>query len=189
MDLSIGQILSEECVKLFSFCGGEGERAPFGEFGIGMKLYGVVPCFTRGEMGKGFFREDICEVFVVLWNGALRWTDSLGLGLFCKSLRGGRHGADAFLPFRSEKDRVNRVLLSERRRGGGLSWWGIRFGQNTPIAAGGASRHRDLLGDPVHFWVMEGEPGVSYDHRLLSNVFDSERCSFDVAYHRRDAIA
>src|SRR5258708_21708663 len=46
------------------------------------------------------------------------------------------------------------------------------------IAAGGASRHRDLLGDPVHFRVMEGEPGVSYDHRLLSEVCDSEMRSF-----------
>src|SRR5260221_4844111 len=143
-----------------------------------MKLYGVVPCLTRGEMGKGFFGEDVCEVFVVLWNGALRRTDSLGLSLFCKSLRGGRHGADAFLPFWSEKDHVNHILLSERWRGGGLSWWGIRVGQNMPIAAGGASRHRDLLGDPVHFRVMEGEPGVSYDHRLLSQVCESEVRSF-----------
>src|SRR5258708_39889952 len=59
MDLCIGQILSEECIKLFLFCGGEGECPPSGEFGIGMKLYGVVPCLTRGEMGKGFFREDV----------------------------------------------------------------------------------------------------------------------------------
>ena len=86
MDSSIGQILSEECVKLFLFCGGEGERPPSGEFGIGMKLYGVVPCLTRGEMGKGFFGEDICKVFVALWNGTLGRTDSLGLSLFCKSL-------------------------------------------------------------------------------------------------------
>src|SRR5260221_7184344 len=140
-DSSIGQILSEECVKILLFCGGEGEHPPSGEFGIRMKLYGMVPCLTRGEMGKGFFREDVCEVFVALWNGALRRMDSLGLSLFCKSLRGGRRGTDAFLPFRSEKDRVNRVLLSERRRGGGLSWWGVRFGQNMPIAAGGASCH------------------------------------------------
>src|SRR5258708_369398 len=111
------------------------------EFGIGMKLYGMVPCLMRGEMGKGFFREDICEVFVVLWNGTLRWMDLLSPGLFCKSLRGGQRGADAFLPFRSEKDHVNHVLLSKRRRGGGLSWWGIGFGQNTPVAAGGASCH------------------------------------------------
>src|SRR5258708_11896411 len=113
-DSSIGQILSEECIKLFLFCRGEGECPPSGEFGIGMKLYGMVPCLTRGEMGKGFFGEDICKVFVVLWNGALRWTDSLGPGLFCKSLRGGRHGADVFLPFQSEKDCVNRILLSKR---------------------------------------------------------------------------
>src|SRR5258708_27847390 len=112
-----------------------------------MKLYGVVACRTRGEMGKGFFGEDVCEVFVALWNGALGQTDSLGPGLFCKSLRGGRRGADAFLPFQSEKDHVNRILLSERWRGGRLSWWGIGFGQNTPIAAGGASCHQDLLGD------------------------------------------
>src|SRR5258708_7408047 len=55
----------------------------------------------------------------------LQRMDSLGLGLFCKSLRGGQHGTDAFLPFRSEKDCVNCILLSERRRGGGLSWWRI----------------------------------------------------------------
>src|SRR5258708_1673993 len=137
MDSSVGQILSEECVKLLLFCRGEGECPLFGEFGIRMKLYGMVPCLTRGEMGKGFFGEDVCKVFVALWNGALGQMDSLSPGLFCKSLRGGRHGADAFLPFRSEKDHVNRVLLSERRRGGGLSWWGIGFGQNMPIAAGG----------------------------------------------------
>ena len=106
MDLSVGQILSEECIKLFLFCGGEGEHPPSGEFGIGMKLYGVVPCLTRGEMGKGFFGEDVCKVFIVLWNGALGWMDSLSPGLFCKSLRGGQCGADAFLPFQSEKDRV-----------------------------------------------------------------------------------
>src|SRR5258708_23475117 len=118
-DSSIGQILSEECVKLFLFCGGEGERPPSGEFGIGMKLYGMVPCLMRGEMGKGFFGEDVCEVFVVLWNGTLGRTDLLGLSLFCKSLQGGQHGTDAFLPFRSEKDRINSILLSERRWGGG----------------------------------------------------------------------
>src|SRR5258707_5004348 len=178
MDSSVGQILSEECVKLFLFCRGEGERPPSGEFGIRMKLYGVVPCLTRGEMGKGFFREDVCKVFVALWNDALGQTDLLSLGLFCKSLRGGQHGTDAFLPFQSEKDRINCILLSERQRGGGLSWWGIGFGQNTPVAAGGASCHRDLLGDPVHFWFMEGEPGVSYDHCLLSKVCASEMRSF-----------
>src|SRR5258708_1331830 len=77
---------SEECVKLLLFCGGEGEHPPSGEFGIGMKLYGMVPCLARGEMGKGFFGEDICEVFVVLWNGGLRQMDLLGLSLFCESL-------------------------------------------------------------------------------------------------------
>src|SRR5258708_1223150 len=141
MDSSIGQILSEECIKLLLFCGGEGECPPSGEFGIGMKLYSMVPCLMRGEMGKGFFGEDICEVFVVLWNGALRQMDSLGLSLFCKSLRGGQHGTDALLPFWSEKDHVNSVLLSKRRRWGGLSWWGIGLGQNTTVAAGGASCH------------------------------------------------
>src|SRR5258708_38604501 len=181
MDSSVGQILSEECIKLFLFCGGEGEHPPSGEFGIRMTLYGMVPCFTRGETGKGLFGEDVCEGFVALWNGALRRMDSLGLGLFCKSLQGGQHGTDAFLPFRSEKDHVNRVLLSKRQRGGRLSWWRIGFGQNTPIAAGGASHHQDLLGDPVHFQVMEGEPGVSYDHHLLSEVCDSEMHSFGVA--------
>src|SRR5258708_21778603 len=174
MDPSVGQILSEECVKLLLCCRGEGERPPSGEFGIRMKLYGMVPCLTRGEMGKGFFREDVCKVFVALWNGAFGQADSLGLSLFCKSLRGGQHGADALLPFWSEKDCVNSVLLPKRRRGGGLS-------QNTPVAAGGASHHQDLLGDPVHFWVMEGEPGVSYDHCLLSKVCDSEMRSFGMA--------
>src|SRR6266436_2350621 len=138
-DLSIGQILSEECVKLFLFCGGEGERPPSGEFGIGMKLYGVVPCLTRGEMGKGFFGEDVCEVFVVLWNGTLRRMDSLSPGLFCKSLQGGRHGADAFLPFGRGRDRENHVVVAKGWRGGGLLWWGIGFGKNMPVAAGGAS--------------------------------------------------
>ena len=89
MDSSVGQILSEECIKLLLFCRGEGEHPPSGEFGIGMKLYGVVPCLTRGEMGKGFFGEDVCEVFVALWNGTLGRMDSLGLSLFCKSLQGG----------------------------------------------------------------------------------------------------
>src|SRR5258708_28678036 len=125
MDSSIGQLLSEECIKLLLFCRGEGECPPSGEFGIGMKLYGMVPCLTRGEMGKGFFGEDICKVFVALWNGALGQADSLGLSLFCKSLRGGRHGTDVLLPFRSENDHVNSVLLAERQSGGGLL-------QNTP---------------------------------------------------------
>src|SRR5258708_9794283 len=140
-DSSVGQILSEECVKLFLFCGGEWKCPPSGEFGIRMKLYGMVPCLMRGEMGKRFFGEDVCKVFIAVCNGSLGQTDLLSPGLFCKSLQGGRHGPDAFLPFRSEKDHVNRVLLSERRRGGRLSWWGIGFGQNMPIAAGGASRH------------------------------------------------
>src|SRR5260221_2062842 len=137
MDLSIGQILSEECIKLLLFCGGEGERPPSGEFGIRMELYGMVPCLARGEMGKGFFGEDICKVFVALWNGALGRTDSLGLSLFHKSLQGGRHGTDALLPFWSEKDRINSILLSERQRGGRLPCWGIGLGQDTPVAAGG----------------------------------------------------
>src|SRR5258707_3764501 len=102
MDSSVGQILSEECIKLFLFCGGEGEHPPSGEFAIGMKLYGMVPCLTRVEMGKGFFGEDVCEVFVALWNGALGQTDSLGLCRFCKTLQRGRPGTHAFLPFRSE---------------------------------------------------------------------------------------
>src|SRR5258708_12531484 len=93
MDSSVGQILSEECVKLFLFCRGEGECPPSGEFGIRMKLYGMVPCLTRGEMGKGFFGEDICEVFVALWHGTRRRMDSLGSHLFSTSLRGGRRGA------------------------------------------------------------------------------------------------
>src|SRR5260221_103813 len=81
----------------------------------------------------------------------------------------------------SDKDGISSIRLSKRERGGRLVWWGIRLGQNTPIAAGGASHHRDLLGDPVHFWVMEGEPGVSYDHRLLSEVCGSKMRSFGMA--------
>ncbi len=30
------------------------------------------------------------------------------------------------------------------------------------------------MGSPVYFWVMEGEPGVSDDHYLLSKVCDSK---------------
>src|SRR5258708_40165663 len=142
MDSSVGQILSEECIKLFLFCGGEGEHPPSGEFGIRMKLYGVVPCLMRGEMGKGFFGEDICEVFVALWNGALGWVDLLGLSLLCKSLQGGRRGTDALLPFQSEKDHVNSVLLSERWRGGRLSWWGIGLGRSEERRVGKECRSR-----------------------------------------------
>ena len=94
----VGQILSEEHVKLLLFCRGEGERPPSGEFGIRMELYGVVPCLMRGKMGKGFFGEDVCEVFVVLWNGTLRRTDPLGLSLFCKSLRSEEHTSELQSP-------------------------------------------------------------------------------------------
>src|SRR5260221_11735095 len=127
MDSSIGQILSEECIKLLLFCGGEGEHPPSGEFGIGMKPHGMVPCLMRGGMGKGFFGEEVCEVFVALWNGALGWTDSLGAGLFCKSLRGGQQGADAFVLFWREREHVKCFLLSERRRGCGVEARGRRF--------------------------------------------------------------
>src|SRR5260370_35528336 len=120
MDSSVGQILSEECIKLLLFCGGE-ECPPSGEFGIGMKLYGMVPCLTRGEMGKGFFGEDICEVFVVLWNGALGRMDSLSPGLFCNALRGGCRGTDGFTPFWRGKTRGKCVRRRERRRGGEFS--------------------------------------------------------------------
>ena len=30
------------------------------------------------------------------------------------------------------------------------------------------------MDSPVYFWVMEGEPGVSDDHHLLSKVCDSK---------------
>src|SRR6266436_958681 len=86
--------------------------------------HGPMPC--EGGEGQGLFGRDLCKGFVALWNGTLRQMDSLGLSLFCKSLQGGRCGTDALLPFQSEKDHVNSVLLSERWRGGGLSWWGIR---------------------------------------------------------------
>src|SRR5258706_450914 len=40
-----------------SFVHGEGHLPliPFFEFGIGVKLYGMVPCFARGEVGEGLF--------------------------------------------------------------------------------------------------------------------------------------
>ncbi len=55
MDLSVHQILSEELIKFLLLCGGEGEHPPSGEFGIGVGLYSVVPCFARGEVGEGLF--------------------------------------------------------------------------------------------------------------------------------------
>ena len=66
MDLSVCQVLSEELIKFLLLCGGEGECPPLGESGIRVELYGMVPCFTRGEVGKGLFREDVCEVLVAL---------------------------------------------------------------------------------------------------------------------------
>src|SRR5258708_27205688 len=38
----------------------------------------------------------------------------------------------------------------------------------------GASHHQDLLDSPIYFWVVEGEPGVSDDHHLLSKVCNSK---------------
>ena len=55
VDSSIHQILSEELIKFLLLCGGEGECPPSGEFGVGVELYGMVPCFVRGEVGEGFF--------------------------------------------------------------------------------------------------------------------------------------
>src|SRR5258705_391817 len=87
MDSSVGQILSEECVKLLLFCGGEGECPPSGEFGIWMKLYAMVPYLRCGERGRRFSNQDICEALVRLCNGALGQLDSLGLSLLCNSTR------------------------------------------------------------------------------------------------------
>ena len=55
MDPSIHQILSEELIKFLLFSRGEGERPPSREFGIRVELYGMVPCFARGEVGEGLF--------------------------------------------------------------------------------------------------------------------------------------
>ncbi len=44
----------------------------------------------------------------------------------------------------------------------------------------GASCHQDPLGSPIYFQVVEGEPGVSNDHCLLSKVCNSKVGSFRV---------
>src|SRR5258708_14817013 len=44
----------------------------------------------------------------------------------------------------------------------------------------GASCHQDPLGSPIYFQVVEGEPGVSDDHCLLSKVCNSKVGSFRV---------
>src|SRR6266481_5826255 len=80
-DSSVCQILSEELIKFLLFSRGEGECPPSREFGVRVELYGVVPCFARGEVGEGLFGEDICKVLVVLWDSASRWVGSLGLSL------------------------------------------------------------------------------------------------------------
>ena len=36
------------------------------------------------------------------------------------------------------------------------------------------------MGSPIYFWVVEGKPGVSNDHHLLSKVCDSKVGSFRV---------
>ena len=53
--MSVCQVLLEELIKFLLFGGGEGEHPPSREFGIRVKLYGVVPCFARGEVGEGLF--------------------------------------------------------------------------------------------------------------------------------------
>src|SRR5258707_12228842 len=105
---------------------------------------------------------------------------SLGLSLLCQSLQGGRGGTDAFLPFQSKKDCIDGVLLSEGWRGGGLLWREVRLWWHVSIATRGASRHQDFLRDPIHFWVMEGEPGRTYNHHLLSKVCNRKMCPFGV---------
>ncbi len=85
-----------------------------------------------------------------------------------------------FLPFQSEKDRIDGILSSEGWRGGRLLWREVRLWWYTSIATRGASRHRDFLRDPIHFQVMEGEPGVPYNHCLLSEVCNCKVCPFRV---------
>src|SRR6266436_3020612 len=87
---------------------------------------------------------------------------------------------DAFLPFQSEKDHIDGILLSEGWRGGGLLWREVRLWWHMSIATGGASCHQDFLGDPIHFWVVEGEPGMPYNHCLLSEVCNCEMHPFRV---------
>ena len=81
--MSICQILSEELIKFLLLGRGEGEHPPSREFGVGVELYGVVPCFARGEVGEGLFWGDICKVLVVLWDSASGQMGSLGLRLLC----------------------------------------------------------------------------------------------------------
>src|SRR5258708_6212347 len=49
-----------------------------------VEIYGMIPCFTRGEVGKGLLREDICKSLVLFQDGASRWAGSLGLSLLCQ---------------------------------------------------------------------------------------------------------
>src|SRR5258706_9809343 len=51
-------------------------------------------------------------------------------------------------------------------------WW------HTSIATRGALHHQDFQRDPIHFQVMEGEPGMPYNHHLLSKVCNCKMCPF-----------
>ncbi len=68
------------CIKFLLLCRGEGESPPSGELGIGMELYGVVPCLTRGEVGK---------VFVAFQDSLSGQVGLLSLSLLCQSLQRG----------------------------------------------------------------------------------------------------
>src|SRR5258707_5014756 len=105
---------------------------------------------------------------------------SLGLSLLCQSLQGGQGGTDAFLPFQSEKDCIDGILLSEGWRGGRLLQRKVGLWWHTSIATRGALHHQDFLRDPIHFQVVEGEPAMPYNHHLLSKVCNSKICPFGV---------
>ncbi len=85
MNASICQILSEELIKFLPLCRGEESPSP-GELGVGMELYGMIPCLMRGRVGEGFLQEDIHEVFVAFWDSLSSQAGSLGLSLLCQSL-------------------------------------------------------------------------------------------------------
>src|SRR5258708_13409315 len=73
-----------------SFCSArEGECPSSGELGIVVEIYGMIPCFTRGEVGKGLLQEDICKILVLFWDGTSGQAGLLGLSLLCQPRRGG----------------------------------------------------------------------------------------------------
>src|SRR5258708_32635711 len=72
------------------------------------------------------------------------------------------------------------VSSSEGWRGSGLLQREVRLWWHMSIATRGALCHQDFLRDPIHFQVMEGEPGVTYNHCLLSEVCNHKMCPFGV---------